>query len=275
MTVAERLNARVSGVPGARPVLFVHGFGCDQSMWRHVTPGFQDEFAVITIDLVGSGGSDLSAWEPHRYSHLEGYAADIVELAAELDLDDAVFVGHSVSAMIGATVDVLAPGRFSQLVMIGPSPRYIDDHDYVGGFSPEAVEDLLESLASNYFGWSATMAPLIVGNPDRPELGSELTEVFCRMDPEVARAFARTTFLSDVRDVLPQVVASTLVMQCAEDVIAPEEVGRYVASRIPRSTFVQMRATGHCPNLSAPGETIAVIRDYLRSAHTSAVPALT
>lgn len=273
MTLTARLNARSSGVKGAPTVLFVHGFGCDQSMWRLVAPAFEDQYHVLSIDLVGAGGSDTAAWDPQRYSRLEGYAADIVEFAEELDLDDAVYVGHSVSAMIGAYVDVAAPGRFGDLVMIGPSPRYLDDEGYTGGFSLAAIEDLLDSLSSNYLGWSATMAPVIVGNPDRPELGRELSEVFCRMDPEIARVFARTTFLSDARDILPLISARTLVMQCAEDVIAPEAVGRYVAARIPRSTFVQMHATGHCPNLSAPGETISIIRDYLqRTQHYGFVP---
>lgn len=266
MTVAERLNARLTGPPTARPMLFAHGFGCDQSMWRHVAPAFEDRYRVITIDLVGAGGSDLAAWDPQRYSRLEGYAGDIVDLIRELDLHETIFVGHSVSAMIGAVSQVMAPQRFSHLVMIGPSPRYIDDGSYLGGFSAEAIDELIESLASNYLGWSKTMAPVIVGNPDRPQLGQELADVFCRMDPDIARVFARTTFLSDVRDILPKVTAPTLVMQCSEDVIAPDEVGRYVASRLPRSTLVQLRATGHCPNLSAPEETITVIRDYLDQA---------
>lgn len=270
MTAAARLNARSRGVRGAPPVLFCHGFGCDQSMWRHVAPSFEDRYEVITIDLVGAGGSDASAWNPERYSTLEGYAADVVALLEELDLRETIFVGHSVSAMIGALAQVQAPERFARLVMIGPSPRYLDDDDYVGGFTSEAVEELLESLSSNYLGWSATMAPVIVGNPDRPGLGDELRDVFCRMDPAVARVFARTTFLSDVRDVLPRVSCPTLVLQCSQDVIAPDEVGRYVAARIPDSTLVRMQATGHCPNLSAPEETIRLIEDYLRD--TTALP---
>lgn len=264
MTVAARLNARRTGVMGAQPVLFVHGFGCDQSMWKLVSPAFEDRYEVITIDLVGAGGSDPTAWDAQRYSRLDGYASDIVALVEELDLHDVVIVGHSVSAMIAAIADVMAPARFSRIVMIGPSPRYVDDGAYVGGFTAEAVDDLLASMASNYLGWSAAMAPVIVGNPARPELGQQLTEVFCRMDPAIARVFARTTFLSDARHVLPLVTAPTLVMQCAEDVIAPEQVGRFVAEQVPQGTFVQLRASGHCPNLSAPGETIAVIRDYLQ-----------
>lgn len=244
-------------------MLFAHGFGCDQSMWRYVAPAFEDRFRVITFDLVGAGGSDPRAWDPVKYSSLEGYADDVMELVAELDLQDTIFVGHSVSAMIGALAEVGAPERFAHLVMVGPSPRYLDDEGYVGGFSPEAVDDLLEALSNNYLGWSAAMAPVIVGNADRPQLGEELTEVFCRMDPAVARVFARTTFLSDVRDVLPKVSTPTLVLQCSDDVIAPDAVGEYVADQITGSTLVRLQATGHCPNLSAPEETVTVISSYL------------
>jgi sigma-B regulation protein RsbQ len=219
---------------------------------------------VITFDLMGAGGSERSGWDARRYASLEGHADDVVDLVRELDLHDVVLVGHSVSAMIGALAEVLEPERFAHLVMVGPSPRYLDDDDgYAGGFTREAVEDLLESLSSNYLGWSAAMAPVIVGNSDRPELGEELAATFCRMDPEVARVFARATFLTDSRDLLPQVSAPTLVLQCADDVIAPRHVGEYVAEHVPQATLVLLRATGHCPNLSAPEETIDAIRSYL------------
>lgn len=270
MTAVRKLAARFAGPADAPPMLFVHGFGCDQTMWRHVAPAFSRDHRTITVDLVGAGGSNPDAWDPERYGSLQGYADDVVELLDELDLRDVVLVGHSVSAMIGALAQVATPDRIAHLVMIGPSPRYIDDEGYVGGFSPEAIEDLLDSLAANYLGWSAAMAPAIVGNSDRPELGEELTEAFCRMDPAVAQVFARTTFLSDVRDVLPRISAPTLVLQCSEDAIAPDAVGRYVAQQVPRATLVQMRATGHCPNLSAPEETVAAIRDHLDAARVAA-----
>lgn len=266
MTALERLNVRFAGAEDAQPMLFAHGFGCDQSMWRHVAPALADRYRVITFDFVGAGGSDRSAWDAERYSSLQGYADDVVDLVRELDLRDTIFVGHSVSAMIGALAQVAEPDRFAHLVMVGPSPRYIDDDGYVGGFSPEDIEELLESLASNYLGWSAAMAPVIVGNPDRPQLGEELAEVFCRMDPAVARVFARTTFLTDARDVLPKVSVPTLVLQCSDDVIAPDAVGEYVASRIAGSTLVRLDAVGHCPNLSAPEETVSAIRTYLDAA---------
>jgi sigma-B regulation protein RsbQ len=259
-----RQNVMRSGTPGGQPLLFAHGFGCDQTMWRHVAPAFTDRYEVITFDHIGAGGSDLSAYDPVKYADLRGYASDILEIVEALDLRDVVLVGHSVSAMIGALAVIEAPERFSSLVMVGPSPRYIDDGDYTGGFSREDIDELLDSLASNFLGWSAAMAPAIVGNPDRAELGAELTASFCRMDPDIARQFARATFLSDNRQDLGRISVPTLVLQCADDIIAPSSVGAYVAGAVPDGTLVQMSATGHCPNLSAPEETVAVIDDFLR-----------
>ncbi|WP_193607832.1 alpha/beta fold hydrolase [Nocardioides lijunqiniae] len=264
MSAIARHGVSLSGPEDGQPMLFAHGFGCDQSMWRYVAPAFADRYRVITFDHVGSGGSDVSAYDPDKYSTNAGYAADVVEIVRELDLHDVVFVGHSVSSMIGALAVIEAPERFDRLVMVSPSPRYIDDGDYTGGFSHEDIDELLESLSSNFLGWSAAMAPVIVGNPDRPALGEELTASFCRMDPDIARRFATTTFLSDNRADLPKVDVPTLVLQCIRDAIAPAAVGRYVADTIPDATLVQLDATGHCPNLSAPEETIAAIEGFLR-----------
>lgn len=259
-----RHNVVMSGATDGQPMLFAHGFGCDQTMWRHVAPAFTDRHRVITFDHVGTGGSDLSAYDPEKYADLRGYASDIVDIVEALDLHDVVLVGHSVSAMIGALAVIEAPERFDRLVMVAPSPRYIDDVGYTGGFSRQDVDELLDSLASNYLGWSAAMAPVIVGNPDRADLGAELTASFCRMDPDIARQFARATFLADNRRDLRRVPVPTLVMQCTDDVIAPNAVGDYVAAAVPDATLVQMAATGHCPNLSAPEETISVIDGFLR-----------
>jgi sigma-B regulation protein RsbQ len=244
-------------------MLFAHGFGCDQNMWRHVAPAFADDYRVVLFDHVGAGGADPSAWDPDRYSSLEAYAADVLEICGALGLDDVVFVGHSVSAMIGVLAAAREPDRFSKLVLVGPSPRYIDDDGYVGGFAREDIEELLESLDSNFLGWSSAMAPVIAGNPDRPELGEELTNSFCRTDPEIAKHFARVTFLSDNRADLDAVRTPALVLQCADDAIAPQPVGEYVHRRLADSRLVLMEATGHCPNLSAPAETIAAIRAFL------------
>ena len=244
-------------------MLFSHGFGCDQHMWRYLVPVFEDRYRTVVFDHVGAGESDLEAYEPERHSSLQGYAEDVVEICRALDLSDVVFVGHSVSSMIGVLAAAMEPDLFGALVLIGPSPRYIDDDGYVGGFSATDIDDLLTSLDSNYLGWSRAMAPVIMGNDDRPELGAELTESFCRTDPEIQKQFARTTFLSDNREDLDRVTVPCLVLQCSDDAIAPDEVGRYVHDRLPRSSFVQLAATGHCPNLSAPGETAAAIEAFL------------
>jgi len=262
-TVLERNRVTVRGVPGARPILFSHGFGCDQEMWRFVAPDFEVDHQVVLFDHVGSGKSQLSAYDPGKYGSLRGYAADVVEILRELGLTDVVFVGHSVSSIIGVLAYHLAPELFGALVMVGPSPRYVDEGDYVGGFSRADIAGLLDALDSNHLGWSAQMAPLIMGNPERPELAEELTNSFCRTDPEIARQFARVTFLSDNRADLAGIDVPTLVLQCSEDVIAPDVVGAYVHEHVPGSVLTRLAATGHCPNLSAPEETTRAIRAFL------------
>lgn len=248
-------------------MVFAHGYGCDLAMWRFVAPAFEPDYRVVTFDHVGFGGSDLSAWNAQWYDTLQPYADDLVEIVRALDLRDVVFVGHSVAAMIGVLAANAEPGRFAHLILIGPSPRYIDDAGtgYQGGFSASDIDELLETLEGNHLGWSTGMAPVIMGNPDRPELGQELTASFCRTDPRVASTFARATFLSDNRADLAQVTVPTLVLQCAQDAIASEAVGRFVHEHIPGSELVALQATGHCPNLSAPQETVAAIRSYLVS----------
>ncbi|MCU1371632.1 MAG: alpha/beta hydrolase [Ilumatobacteraceae bacterium] len=253
----------VTGRTAGPALVFAHGFGCDQHMWRLVAPSFEDRYRVVTYDHVGFGGSDLRAFDAARHGSLQGYADDLLEIAAELELDDAVFVGHSVAAMIGVRAAVTDPAAFRALALVCPSPRYIDEPGYHGGFSSAEIEDLLDTLDSNYLGWSAAMAPVIMGNADRPELGEELTNSFCRTDPAIAEAFARVTFLSDSRVDLPLVAVPTLVIQTTNDAIAPDEVGRFVAEQLPQSAFTRLDAIGHCPNLSAPAETVAAIEAFL------------
>jgi sigma-B regulation protein RsbQ len=260
-----RNNVTVHGEADRPPMLFAHGFGCDQSMWRFVWPAFADRYRIVLFDHVGLGGSDASAYDRDRHGSLDGYARDVLEICAELNLRDVTFVGHSVSAVIGALAAIEEPERFAALVMVGPSPRYVDDDGYEGGFTREDIEGLLEMMDSNYLGWSGAMAPVIMGNPDRPQLGRELENSFCRADPEIAKRFARVTFLSDNRADLPRVTVPTLVLQCAQDAIAPEAVGRYVDRMLPDSRLVLLDATGHCPNLSAPEATIAAMEEYLGS----------
>ena len=263
MSATRRNNVTVRGALDGQPMLFAHGFGCDQNMWRFVWPAFADAYRIVLFDHVGSGNSDWSAFDPDRYSSLTAYADDVVAICDELRLEEVIFVGHSVSAMIGVLAAAARPELFAGLVLVAPSPRYIDDGEYVGGFTRDDVEELLESLESNYLGWSSTMAPVIMGNEDRPELAEELTNSFCRADPEIAAQFARTTFLSDNRADLARVGTRSLVLQSAEDAIAPRAVGEYVAAELRDSRFVLLDAIGHCPNLSAPDATVAAMRDFL------------
>jgi sigma-B regulation protein RsbQ len=244
-------------------MMFAHGFGCDQNMWRFVAPAFTDTHHVVLFDHVGAGGSDTSAYDKRKYGTLDGYASDVLEICDSLHLSDVILVGHSVSAMIAVLAAKKEPQRFRALVLIGPSPRYINDGDYVGGFSRTDIEGLLSSLDSNYLGWSSAMAPVIMGNADRPELGTELTNSFCRTDPEIAAHFARVTFFSDNRHDLRDVRTPALVLQCSDDVIAPYSVGDYVHDQMPASQLRVLKATGHCPNLSAPHETIDAIKTFV------------
>jgi sigma-B regulation protein RsbQ len=261
--VLRRNNVRVTGNPAGRPLVFAHGFGCSQEMWRLVTPAFEAEHRIVLFDAVGAGGSDLSAYDRGKYDSLHGYADDVLEILDELGLEDVVFIGHSVSAMVGVLAANRQPSRFRALVLVGPSPRYLNDDGYTGGFARPDIDGLLDALDANYLDWSAQLAPIIMGNSDRPELGAELTESFCSTDPAVARHFARVTFLSDNRRDLAEVVTPTLILQCRDDAIAPVEVGEYVHQRIAHSRFVQLDATGHCPNLSHPDQLIPQIRAYL------------
>jgi sigma-B regulation protein RsbQ len=262
MNVRERFNITFHGT-GTRPMLFAHGFGCDQTMWRFIAPAFHTEYRVILFDLAGSGGAHPSAYDRKRHATLHGYAQDVLDICDELDLKDVIFVGHSVSAIIGVLAAIEWPERFTRLVLVGPSPRYIDDEDYVGGFSRRDIDGLLETLDSNYLGWVSTMALTIMDNPDRPELAEELKNSFCRTNPDRARAFAKVTFLSDNRLDLPRVRTPSLVLQVSEDVIAPMAVGEYVHRHLAGSELVVLNTRGHCPHLSAPDQTIAAMRAFL------------
>lgn len=263
MSAFRRNNVQVRG-EGVDAMIFAHGFGCDQNMWRHVAPAFESDFQTVLFDFVGAGGSDLNAYDPDRYSQLSGYAGDVIEIADELGLTGVVFVGHSVSAMIGVNAAIQRPDLFSRLVLVGPSPRYIDAEGYVGGFSADQIEELLTFLGENPMAWSQAMAPAIMGNADRPALGEELTASFCRMDPDIAKQFARVTFTSDNRADLTLLKVPTLILQCSDDIIAPLAVGNYLKREIADSQLVVLKATGHCPNLSAPDEVVEAMRDFVR-----------
>jgi sigma-B regulation protein RsbQ len=264
MNIIERNNVTIQG-KGSQAMMFSHGYGCDQTVWRLLAPAFFDDHEVFLFDHVGAGKSDTSQYNRSKYSTLQGYADDIVEMGQKLDIHGGIFVGHSVSCMIGILAAIKDPKLFDRLILIGPSPCYFNEGEYQGGFSYEAIGDMLQLVESNYDSWARSMAPLIMGNVDRPELATEMTEIFCRNKPEIAKHFAHVTFLSDNRRDLPELKIPSLIMQCSEDLIAPESVGRYLNRMMPHSTLRILKATGHCPNLSAPEETVEVMRDYLKA----------
>jgi sigma-B regulation protein RsbQ len=266
--VLRRNNVQVMGdvvAPSGRTVVLAHGFGCDQAMWRFVAPRLASEHRVVVFDHAGCGASDPASYDPERHATLDGYAQDLIEIVEAVADGPVVLVGHSVSAIIAVLAAAERPDLFDRLVLVGPSPRYVDDGDYRGGFSAEEIDELLETMDSNYLGWSRLMAPVITGNPDRPHLGDELADSFCRMDPAVARRFARATFLGDNRQDLARVRTPTLVVQSRIDVIAPPEVGRYVHEHLPGSDFVTIDTVGHCPNLSHPAVLVDAVQDWLRT----------
>ena len=263
--ITRRNNVRVFG-NGTRPMLFAHGFGCDQNMWRFITPAFANDFKLVLFDYVGAGKSDIAAYNPARYSSLNGYAQDVLEICEELQLEDVIFVGHSVSSMIGLLAAIEKPNYFSRIIMVGPSPSYINDGVYRGGFERKDIEELLETMEKNYIGWANFLAPAIMANVDKPQLGQELIESFCSTDPVIARQFAEATFFSDNRLDLRHNKIPTLVLQCIEDIIAPLEVGEYLQTHLPASTLRVMKATGHCPHMSHPEETVRLMKEYLKTA---------
>jgi sigma-B regulation protein RsbQ len=270
----RRHAVRVSGNPAGQPMLFAHGFGCDQTLWRFVAPAFEDEFRVVTFDFVGAGASDRAAYDTARYGTLGGYTDDLLAICRALDLRETVLVGHSVSATIAILASIAEPDRFSDLVLVTPSPRYLDDPpDYRGGFTESDIDGLLQMLDVNATGWAAFLAPIVMGNPDRPELTEDLEATFCSIDPVMARQFARVTFLADNRADLGRVSTPSLILQCSHDAVAPVEVGSYLERHLPGSTLRIIEATGHCPHVSDPQETIVAIREYLRARRRGRVAA--
>jgi sigma-B regulation protein RsbQ len=262
-SITERNNVKILGT-GTQVMMFAHGFGCDQHMWRYITPAYEQDYKIVLFDYVGAGGSDKASYLPGRYASLSGYAQDVLDICHELELSDIIFVGHSVSSMIGMLAAIEEPGLFSKLIMVGPSPSYINEEGYVGGFERADIEGLLDTMERNYIGWANFLAPNIMGRNERPELGAELAESFCSTDPVIARQFAEATFFSDNRRDLPRLRVPSLLLQCSEDIIAPLEVGNYLAKNIPNSTLRIMKATGHCPHMSEPEETIKLITEYLK-----------
>lgn len=264
MLTQKRNNVRITGT-GATTIVFAHGFGCDQAMWRRLVPAFEQRYRVVTFDLVGSGASDLAAYDPAKYGSLHGYAADLLEIIDEHAVGPVIVVGHSVSAMICMLATIAAPERFIAQLMIGPSPCYINDGAYLGGFERADIDDLLNTVESNYLGWSSAMAPAIMGAPDQPELGAELTNSFCRTNPDIAKHFARVTFLSDHRADLARSQVPALILQCSDDLIAPRSVGEYMHQALPHSVLAVIDNVGHCPHLSSPSASSAAMENFLAS----------
>lgn len=257
MPAASRNNVNVSG-RGGPTFLFAHGFGCDQTMWRHVVARFVDRATVVLFDHVGAGASDLEAYEPAKYQTLEGYAADVIEICDEMALSDVIFVGHSVSATIGVLAAVARPDLFRQLILVCASPRYQDTDTYRGGFAEADIDELLDLMDKNHLDWSAMMAPTVVGSA-HPEVQAEWRDSVCRTDPDIAKAFARVTFTSDHRADYHRVITPTLLIDCSDDALAPREVGDYVHAAIQGSRRFVLDAEGHCPHMSAPDEVAAAI----------------
>ncbi|WP_458463195.1 alpha/beta fold hydrolase [Paenibacillus sp.] len=266
MDVLVRNNVKVLG-SGSQTIVFAHGFGCDQDMWRYIVPSFMENYRVVLFDYVGSGESQINYYDAGKYSNLQGYAQDVLEIMEALELRDTIFVGHSVSSMIGMLASIQDAKYFKQIVMLGPSPRYVNDlPNYYGGFDQNDIDELLEMMQMNFIGWASYLAPIVMNNPERKDLAEELEKSFCSRDPHIARQFAEVTFLSDCRIDLEQATVPTLILQCSEDSIAPVEVGDYLHAHLKNSRLQQMTAKGHYPHLSQPEETIRMIKDYLTSA---------
>jgi sigma-B regulation protein RsbQ len=264
MSIQQRNHVVVEG-DGRPTFVFAHGFGCDQSMWRFIAPHYAQRYRTIRYDLTGSGRSDLAAYDRVRHGSLQGHADDLIEVVRSVEDGPVVFVGHSAGSMIGLLAGIREPDLFAAQIWLGPSPCYVSDGDYVGGFSRADIDSLLETLDSNYLGWSSTMAPAMMGAPDQPHLAEELTNSFCRTDPEIARHFAHVTFLSDNRADVPLLPQPTLIVQCSDDLIAPRSVGEFLQRTLQNGTLRVIQNFGHCPHMSAPRESIAAMDEFIES----------
>ena len=260
--VLKRNNVTIAG-QGDQVLLFAHGFGCDQHSWKYIRNAFTADYKLVFFDYVGAGKSDLSFYDAEKYNSLDGYATDVLEICSALKLQDVIFIGHSVSSMIGVLASIKDPGIFKKLILIGPSPCYINKEEYKGGFDQETIDTLFEVMDEDYISWAQSLAPAIMGNQNDPAPGKQLADSFCSIDPVIAKQFARVAFLSDNRKDLPLVTVQSLTIQCSVDSIAPLVVGQYVHEHMPNNRLTVLEAFTHCPHMSYPDQTIAAIRDYL------------
>ena len=272
MPLSDALRVRTQGPAGAPVLVLLHGFGCGQSMWRHVAPALATDHRVVTFDLPGSGEADPATYDPSRHRSLEGYRDDVLALLRELDLHDVTLVGHSVSTMIGVLAAIAEPALISRLVLVAPSARYVDDGDYRGGFSERDIDELVQLMQRNHLGWQDPLSDLVSAAADAgdPQARAELYDSFCRTRPEVAAEFADVTFRGDNRADLSQVRAPTLILQSTNDLVAPVSAGEYVHQQIAGSSFRLIETDGHCPHLTAPERTTAAIREFLAKPLVSA-----
>lgn len=260
--ILKRNNVTVKG-SGEKTIFFAHGFGCDQNSWKYIEANFAADHKIVLFDYVGAGRSDLKEYDAKKYDSLQGYSSDVIEICNELDLKKVIFIGHSVSCMIGLLAAIEKPALFEKLVFIGPSPCYINDREYIGGFDKETIDSLMEVMEEDYISWSKSLAPAIMNEGNGESLGKELTDSFCSIDPQIAKQFARVTFLGDNRKDLSRLNIPSLTIQCSGDTIAPPAVGKYMNKHTPKNTITVIDGAGHCLHMSQPEKTITAIRAFL------------
>ena len=263
MNALKKNNVTITGL-GTQPLIFAHGFGTDQSAWRFIQNDFEDRFKLILYDNVAAGKSDDTVFSPNKYNNLYTYANDLLDICREIDLSDAYFVGHSVSGMIGMLAAIEEPRYFSKIVMVGASPRYLNDDGYVGGFDQTGIDRLYAAMTANYYAWVNGFAGLAMGNPDRPELSQEFARTLSSIRPDIAISVAKTVFQSDYRSELPKFGIETLILQSTDDIAVPQEVGEYLHAHLKGSKLINVNSTGHLPHISAPREVSKAVSDFIR-----------
>ncbi|WP_316806398.1 alpha/beta hydrolase [Pedobacter agri] len=261
-TILIRNNVKILG-QGSQVIMFAHGFGCAQSSWKYITDAFLEDYRVILFDYVGSGQSDQNQYDYHKYSTLEGYACDVIDIIEALGLKDIIFVGHSVSSMIGMIAALQIPESFKKLIFIGPSPRYLNDRDYIGGFESADIESIFTQIAEDYVGWTKGISPAVMDKAEQPELADFLQECFEETEPSIALAFAMATFKADYRHQIKNLRVPSLTLQSSNDMMAPQSAGEYIHQNTRDNFLVVMKATGHFPHISEPKETIREIKDFI------------